>query len=203
MDGDTSYASSCSVSPFTDSDNNDVNNPSSSGDTLIAKARNMKSALWKYFGYKDEAAVKEEIVLCRTCHKAVAARGGNTSNLISHLMTHHPLKHEEFRKLNTESQYSASTRNKATDSKSQISILDSIKVTQKYDRNGRKWQKLTDAVTYCIEKDMLPVYTVEKPGFVSLLKQFNPQYELPNRKYFSKPVIPKLYESTRESAPQH
>ena len=159
----------------------------------------MKSAVWKYFGYKDEAAVKEEIVLCRICHKAFAARGGNTSNLISHLKTHYPLKHEEFRKLNAESQHSASKRNKGTDSKSQVSILDSIKVTQKYDRNGRKWQKLTDAVTYCIGKDMLPVYTVEKPGFASLLKQFDPQYELPHRKYFSKTVIPKLYESTRES----
>ena len=43
---------------------------------------------------------------------------------------------------------------------------------------------------------MLPVYTVEKPGFVNLLKQFDPQYELPSRKYFSKTAIPKLYEST-------
>ena len=58
MDADTSCASSCSVSPFTDSDNNDVNNPSSSGDTLIVKTRNVKSAIWKYLGYKEEAAVK-------------------------------------------------------------------------------------------------------------------------------------------------
>ena len=92
MNGDTSCASFRSVSPFTDSDNNNVNNPSSSGDTLIGKTRNVKSAVWKYFGYKDEAVVKKEIVLCRICHKAVAARGGNTSNLISHL-------HKKFRKL--------------------------------------------------------------------------------------------------------
>ena len=115
------------------------------------------------------------------------------------MKTHHPLKHEGFRKLNAESQLSSSTRNKGTDGKLQVSIVDSIKATQKYDRNGKKWQKLTDAVTYCIGKDMLPVYTVEKPGFVSLLKQFHPQYELPSRKYFSKTAIPKLYESTRES----
>ena len=200
MDANTaSCSSSHSVSASTDSDNNDVNNPSSCSDTLIAKARNVKSAVWKYFGFKDQAAVKEEIVLCRIFHRAVAARGGNTSNLISHLKTHHPLKHEEFRKLNAESQLSSSTRNKGSDGKSQVSIVDSIKATQKYDRNGKKWQKLTDAVTYCIGKDMLPVYTVEKPGFVSLLKQFDPQYELPSRKYFSKTAIPKLYESTRES----
>ena len=45
---------------------------------------------------------------------------------------------------------------------------------------------------------MLPVYTVEKEGFANLLKQFDPQYELPSRKYFSKIAIPKLYESTQE-----
>ena len=46
---------------------------------------------------------------------------------------------------------------------------------------------------------MSPVYNVEKEGFANLLKQFDPQYELPSRKYFSKTAIPKLYESTRES----
>ena len=115
---------------------------------------------------------------------------------------HHPLKHKEFRQVNTtESQHSTTTRStsKTADGKPQLSILDSIKATQKYDRNGRKWQKLTDAVTYCIGKDMLPVHTVEKEGFANLLKQFDPQYELPSRKYFTKTAIPKLYESTRES----
>ena len=52
---------------------------------------------------------------------------------------------------------------------------------------------------YCIGKDMLPVYSVEKEGFANLLKQFDPQYKLPSRKYFSKTAIPKLYDSTRES----
>jgi len=46
---------------------------------------------------------------------------------------------------------------------------------------------------------MLPLYTVEKPGFINLLKQFDPQYKLPGRKYFTKTVIPQLYERTRQS----
>lgn len=184
------------------SDGNDSSSSSISGNGLITKTKSVKSVVWKYFGYKDEDAVKKEIAICRTCRKAVAARGGNTSNLISHLKIHHPLKHEEFRKLNAESQHSTTARSK-TDGKPQTSIVDSIKATQKYDRNSRKWQKLTDAVTYCIGKDMLPVYTVEKEGFANLLKQFDPQYELPSRKYFSKTAIPKLYESTRESVLQN
>ena len=52
---------------------------------------------------------------------------------------------------------------------------------------------------YWIRKEMLPVYAVQKEGFANLLKQFDPQYKLPSRKYFSKTVIPKLYDCTRES----
>ena len=162
-------ANDSNLSSSTDSDNSDVNNPSSSstsGDTLITKTKSVKSAVWKYFSYKDEAAMKEETAVCRICCKAVAARGGNTSNLISYLKIYHPLKHEEFQKLNAESQHSTTTKYK-TDGKSQASIIDSIKATQKYDRNSRKWQKLTDAVMYCIGKDMLPVYTIEKKALLT------------------------------------
>ena len=91
------------------------------------------------------------------------------SNLISHLKIHHPLKHEGFRKLNAESQHSTTSRSK-TNGKPQVSIADSIKTTQKYAQNSRKWQKTTDVVTYCIRKNMLPVYTIEKEEFVNLLK---------------------------------
>ena len=131
MDANALSSSSSTASTFTDSDNSDVNNPSSSsisGDTLIiTKTKSVKSAVWKYFGYKDEAAMKEETAVCRICCKAVAARGGNMSNLISYLKIHHPLKHEEFRKLNAESQHSTTTKNK-TDDKSQASIVDSVRL---------------------------------------------------------------------------
>ena len=123
------------------------------------------------------------------------------------LKIHHPLKHEEFRKVNTaESQHSTTTRStsKTADGKPQLSILDLIKATQKYDRNGRKWKKLTDAVTYYIGKDLLPVHTVEKEGFANLLKQFDPQYELPSKKYFSKNCNPKVVRVyKRIYTPQH
>ena len=46
---------------------------------------------------------------------------------------------------------------------------------------------------------MLSIYTVEKPGFTNLLRQFDPQYELPGRKYFTKTALPQLYERTRPS----
>ena len=46
---------------------------------------------------------------------------------------------------------------------------------------------------------MMPIYTVEKSGFQQLLKDFDPKYQLPSRKYFSQQAIPKLYNETRET----
>ena len=46
--------------------------------------------------------------------------------------------------------------------------------------------------------DMLPVYTVEKKGFRNMVKTFNPHYELPSHKYFSKTAIPSLYTQVRD-----
>ena len=34
---------------------------------------------------------RPDSVVCRNCKKPVLAKGGNTSNLLSHLKLHHPL----------------------------------------------------------------------------------------------------------------
>lgn len=45
---------------------------------------------------------------------------------------------------------------------------------------------------------MMPLYSVEKPGLRKMLQVFDPQYDLPGRKYFSQTAIPLLYDSLRE-----
>ncbi len=50
----------------------------------------------------------------------------------------------------------------------------------------------SDSVTKCLAKDMMPIYTVEKSAFQQLLKDFDPKYQFPSRKYFSQQAIPKL-----------
>jgi len=65
-----------------------------------------------------------------------------------------------------------------------------LEVAQKYKQHSKKWNRLTDTITtYCIGKDVLPIYTVEKAGVINLLRQFDPQYELPGRKYFIKATL--------------
>ena len=51
----------------------------------------------------------------------------------------------------------------------------------------------TYSVTYCIAKDMLPIYSVEKTGFQRTLVVFDKRYEPPSHKYISKTAIPRVY----------
>ena len=80
--------------------------------------------------------------------------------------------------------------------KKQLTLQDALK--PKYNRQSKKWQQLTDSVTFCLAKDMMPIYSIEKDGFRKLLYNFDPQYELPSRKYFSKTAIPILYSETQD-----
>ena len=67
----------------------------------------------------------------------------------------------------------------------------------KHDKNSKRWKNITNAVTVYLAKDMVPIYTVEKPGFKQLISTLDRQYELPSRKYFTKTTIPTLY-TTRD-----
>lgn len=52
-----------------------------------------KSAVWEYFGYpkNDRGVVLEDgYPVCKICGRRVAANGGNTSNMFSHIREHHP-----------------------------------------------------------------------------------------------------------------
>ena len=42
-------------------------------------------------------------------------------------------------------------------------------------------------------KDGLPLYTVEKEGFKTMLYEFDPRYELPSRNYLFRVDVPDLY----------
>ena len=45
---------------------------------------------------------------------------------------------------------------------------------------------------------MVPISTVEKPGFTNMLRKLDPKYEVSSRKYFTKTVLPSLYAETHD-----
>ena len=164
---------------------------SSTGSTIVAKA-NATSAVWTYFGFEADEKGKARIVseaICRLCNARVKARGSNTSNLFSHLKVHHPLKHAEAQKARKER---GSRFRSSAIPPGQPSIADALQKSAKYERSSKKWKELTDSVTLCLAKDMMPIYSVEKEGFREMLRKFDAQYDLPGRKYFSQIAIPAL-----------
>ena len=130
---------------------------------LVAKP-GAKSALWDYFGLekgRDGQPIDNGNVICRTCYRRVLAKNGNTSNLLAHLKANHGKVYSEA----TEAMNSKPSRQPSIRSKGiavgQSTLKESLERGQKYERKGKKWKELTDAVTYYIAKDSLPVYSVD------------------------------------------
>ena len=66
---------------------------------ILLKRTNSKSYIWNYFGSKQGTygkAIDDGRPLCRCCHQAIGAKGGNTSNLIKHLQCRHPDLYVEY-----------------------------------------------------------------------------------------------------------
>ena len=169
---------------------------------LVAKLRT-SSPVWTYFGFEatDDGKLRnEELAVCRLCTKKVSTKGRNTSNLFSHLRSHHPTEYNIVKEVRAPTR-GVSTSGAATSSGSdstQPTIADALTLATKYPLNSKRWKELTNAITFYITKDMLSLYTVEKPGFKRLLTTFDSRYQLASRSYFSRTAIPALYAQVRE-----
>ena len=135
--------------------------------------------------------------MCRECGRTVATKGSNMSNLLSHLRNSHPIIFSCM-KSNIGSTVMAKRSQPGASGVQQQTLVGLFEKVTPYACNSKKWEKLTSAVTFCLAKDTMPIYSVEKPGFQQLLKEFDPLYVLPSRKYFSNTAIPALYAKTRE-----
>ena len=170
-------------------------------DGELVHKRNVSSAVWNYFGFspdRDGKPENEEVAICRLSRKNVSSKASNTSNLFSHLRSHHPKEYSTFKEVK------APTKRSATNTSAiQPTISDAFALATKYNRSSKKWKELTDVVTRCIAKEMVPIYTVEKEGFRQMLMAFDSRYtcvyQLPSRHYFSRTAIPTLYTQVRGS----
>ena len=79
-----------------------------------------------------------------------------------------------------------------------MTLLDSWDKQRPLSSSSKEHKALTNAVTYCLASDMLPLTTVDKPGFRAMLQTFNPRYQLPTHKHFTKVAIPALVNEVKE-----
>ena len=137
---------------------------------------NAKSPIWKYFGFvpnDNDKPSNTDKLQCKTCGATVTTKTSNTTNLRVHLLQKHPQLYTKLMKTG-EKECSLST-SKATDKLLKGLVKARMKLS-----SLREHKELTKSVTYCLAKDMLPVYTVEKAGFKQMLSKFNPRYKVPS-----------------------
>ena len=161
---------------------------------LLAKPRT-KAAIWSFFGFLPSAEDKDKIdnldkPLCRKCREPVPIKHSATSNLYTHLRYHHKELYETVK---------GNASSSSSSSSSQPTIAAAFDKVKPLDTKSKEHKSLTDSITRCLARDMLPIRTVEKPGFKAMVSRFNPKYQLPSRSYFSRVAIPYLYTTTRES----
>ena len=65
---------------------------------LVTKKKNNSSVIWSCFGFRIEDEQQSDVI-CKACRKPVTTKGGNTTNLFSHLQQSHKLLYEESVKL--------------------------------------------------------------------------------------------------------
>lgn len=162
-----------------------------SGREDLAPKRNSSSIIWNWFGFKADDKDQRNVI-CKVCKESVKASDGNTTNLFNHLKRNHPKQYNESQVAKAKKP-SASTAAAAGASTKQQTLTESFTKHTPYDRGSKRWNSVTDAVTFHLVKDLCPVRTVEGVGFNKMLKVLDPRYELPSRKYFSNTAIPRNF----------
>ncbi len=152
-----------------------------------------KSPVWQYFGFKNDeddnaTPTHASFVSKRSLLLEETLRIFNDISVII-ILRRHKRSQKRRNKPNVHNQQCQ---------QGQPSISQAFSKMQKYEQGGKQWQKLTNSITNCLAKDMMPLYTVERSGFKQLLNDFDPKYDIPSRKYFSQQAIPKLYNKTKE-----
>ena len=171
----------------------DYQEGSSMENELVTK-QNTKSHIWKYLGFEPDESGKprsKDHPKCRLCKTEIAAKDGNTSNLFSHLKNKHPEEYHRIRNLvgKVEKHQEQSFR--------QPSLETSWDKRKLLSSSSHEYKEVTKSVIFCLARDILPIATVDKPGFRAMLHKFNPRYKLPSRNHFTKVCIPNLVSETR------
>nr|XP_024661555.1 zinc finger BED domain-containing protein 1-like [Maylandia zebra] len=168
---------------------------SSNAEEIVERKGRKSSVVWRYFGYL-KSDKKQSSTHCKLCRQHVPTKTGNTTNLFHHLKQCHPQEHAQSL---TESANLSSKTTGGIPAKQQQSIESAFSSVLPYDKKAKRHSDITNAIAYCLAKDMLPINTVENEGFKQLIKVLDPRYQLPGRKHFSQIALPMLYRECREA----
>ena len=154
--------------------------------------RRKKSTIWLFFIVDINDKTKAVYKVCRE----KVSRGGsvpktfNTSNLRKHLKAH-PEKYKELIEREKEKDESQSSKN--TDTQKQVTLEALIEKRKLYSIDHPRAKAILFRIAEMIAVDLQPFSVVEDPGFCRLMKELEPRYSLPSRRYFSDVIIPSIH----------
>ncbi|XP_050974329.1 uncharacterized protein LOC127170432 [Labeo rohita] len=118
---------------------------------LCPHPKKVSSPVWEFFGFKENNSLDSPI--CRKCHATVSAKGGNTTNLFTHLRVHHPLDYAILQK-------GAFKKREQARASGQLTIFESVERKRKADMTSAcEDTAITKSLAYFIAKDMMPIKT--------------------------------------------
>ncbi|XP_039617396.1 E3 SUMO-protein ligase ZBED1-like [Polypterus senegalus] len=125
---------------------------------IVEPKAGFKSDVWKHFSFslkrneKGEKVTDNENTVCRHCQTVVKYKSGNTTNMRSHLLNHHPEKLRE------------DTRSKIKSGQKTIKEP----FTTSLPHNSARAQEITRCIGEYIAKDLRPFSVVDNEGFKRL-----------------------------------
>lgn len=163
---------------------------------LVGK-KNGTSLVWKYFGFKRDDVLQADVI-CKTCHAIVATTRGNTTNLHHHLQHNHKKLYKQFQE-DTHAAKQPTMPSTSSKRQQQPSISRSLENATPYGTTSKRHREITNSITRCLTKDMMPICTVGKDGFKAMVNKLDQRYKIPSRHYFSKVAIPTMYKDCRKT----
>lgn len=151
-------------------------------DEFVSKRGLSNSAIWKWLQFQ-KLDIEQNDVYCRICRRHVQMKTGNTTNLFYHLRSSHPIEYTGSQSLRAKTASTSISTLKQASSASltvnplQQSLVTTVSMITPYERSSKR-NKDISTISYFIAKDMLPVRTMEKPGFKRLTKVLDPRYEV-------------------------
>lgn len=156
----------------------------------MASKRARKAPVWTYM---DQ--ISPDTIVCLVC-KDKLKYNRNTSSMIKHLRTRHPLEYVEMRE-ESEPDTAASQRSAAAATSSvtvQPTLVETIDRSQSYKKDSAKKKELDRLLMIMIAQDLRPLCITESKGFKRFVRGLNPRYELPSRRELTRTLLPSLYD---------
>ena len=157
------------------------------------------SIVWKFMRFKksnEGRGADDSRVFCKLCkgdkEKAGIPYTGSTSNLATHLKSHHYKEYIEVVE-------SIGKKKDDTDfNKNTVKNYFKVNSVVKWSKSSQRWKDLTMAIAKWFVKNTRPAKMVEDEGFVKLMEIVKPEYSMPRQKAITS-CIEKLYieESSR------